>query len=180
MPRLPRVPKSNEKENNCSVVYCLKNLISTNSRQTYVGVTKDVTNRLDQHNGLKSGGAKSTKGGSWGLCWMVKGFSKRSHCLQLEWRLHNKNWSSSSCSEGKYQENDEIRKLIQRLYDLCRCFEMERWTSNSPLSSEISRWLVLQIEPSIYETFLLEAPKLVDRILDCGVHIMGITSLIGR
>ncbi len=172
---MPRLPKPNKKE---SVVYCLKNLISTNSRQTYVGVTKDVTNRLKQHNGLKKGGAKSTKGGNWEVCWVVKGFSERSHCLQLEWRLHNKNWSSSSCLEAEFQGNHEIRKLIQRLYDVCRCFEMERWSSKSSLSSEINRQLTLQIEPCVHEIFLLNAPNILNRIEDCGVCVVGLSSLI--
>ncbi len=38
-------------------------LVAANRRRTYVGITKDLERRLQQHNGEQPGGARSTRAG---------------------------------------------------------------------------------------------------------------------
>jgi structure-specific endonuclease subunit SLX1 len=55
--------------------------------RTYVGATIDVDRRLQQHNGLLSGGAYATKavpGGWYRVCY-VKGFENKREALRFEW-----------------------------------------------------------------------------------------------
>ena len=56
------------------------------SKKTYVGVTPDLDRRLEQHNGLRSGGAAATKGRRWERVCHVKGFPDHVAALQFEWR----------------------------------------------------------------------------------------------
>jgi predicted GIY-YIG superfamily endonuclease len=55
--------------------------------RTYVGATIDVDRRLQQHNGLMSGGAVATSrvpGGWYRVCY-VKGFESKREALRFEW-----------------------------------------------------------------------------------------------
>ncbi len=61
-------------------------LVSLDGRRTYVGATSDPDRRLQQHNGEKSGGAKSTAGGVWRRATLVSGFADKIEALQFEWR----------------------------------------------------------------------------------------------
>ncbi len=63
-------------------VYLLED---TQSNRTYVGATLDVERRLQQHNGLMSGGAKATKGRTWKRVCYVSGFPHEKAALQFEW-----------------------------------------------------------------------------------------------
>lgn len=38
-------------------------LLSADERRTYVGITSELSRRLDQHNGMLPGGAKATRSG---------------------------------------------------------------------------------------------------------------------
>ena len=61
-------------------------LVSTDKRHTYVGATNDPARRLKQHNGEKSGGARSTAGRKWTRAALVSGFRDKIEALQFEWR----------------------------------------------------------------------------------------------
>ena len=56
------------------------------SPKTYIGITPDLDRRLNQHNGLQSGGAMATKGRQWERICHVKGFPDHRAALQFEWR----------------------------------------------------------------------------------------------
>jgi len=58
----------------------------TGSQKTYVGITPDLDRRLNQHNGLQSGGAKATHGRTWERVCHVRGFPDHRAALQFEWR----------------------------------------------------------------------------------------------
>ena len=61
----------------------------TGSQKTYVGITPDLDRRLNQHNGVLSGGAKATHGRTWERRCHVRGFPDHRAALQFEWRWKN-------------------------------------------------------------------------------------------
>lgn len=65
---------------------------SIKKKATYVGCTTDVIRRVKEHSGLKSGGAKSTKGkGPWILRAVFGPYSGRSEAMKAEYVLkHSK------------------------------------------------------------------------------------------
>ena len=58
--------------------------ISTDKKRTYVGYTKNLTNRLKNHNSNK--GAKYTKGNKWKIIYK-KRFSSKSKAMSYEYIL---------------------------------------------------------------------------------------------
>ena len=56
--------------------------ISTDKKRTYVGYTKNLTNRLKNHNSNK--GAKYTKGNKWKIIYK-KRFSSKSKAMSYEY-----------------------------------------------------------------------------------------------
>ena len=84
-------------------------LLSQTNNRTYVGVTKNLSRRVRQHNGEITGGAKSTRGrGPWRPMVEVRGLSKRiAH--QLEWRMHQL---------GKKRRPRGLGNFEKRLYHL--------------------------------------------------------------
>ncbi|MDP6762089.1 MAG: GIY-YIG nuclease family protein [Planctomycetota bacterium] len=60
-------------------------LVSSRADRTYVGISTDHERRLDQHNGLAPGGARSTRGGRpWRIGATFGPFSTRSQALRIE------------------------------------------------------------------------------------------------
>lgn len=70
--------------------YIMYTIVSDCGRRSYVGITKNFTRRLKQHNGQIKGGARYTKGFSWRPAFIVKGFDKDRTVRQFEWRMHRK------------------------------------------------------------------------------------------
>jgi structure-specific endonuclease subunit SLX1 len=66
--------------------WCVYLLVSLDGRRTYVGASNDPDRRLKQHNGEKSGGARSTAGVAWRRAALVSGFCDKIEALQFEWR----------------------------------------------------------------------------------------------
>jgi predicted GIY-YIG superfamily endonuclease len=64
------------------ICYCIQN---TNKNKTYIGATNDFSRRIRQHNGIISGGAKSTKGDKWAPIIHISGFIDRHQLLRFEW-----------------------------------------------------------------------------------------------
>jgi putative endonuclease len=60
--------------------------ISTDKKRTYVGYTKNLTNRVKNHNSNK--GAKFTKGNKWKIIYK-KRFSSKSKAMSYEYILKN-------------------------------------------------------------------------------------------
>ena len=72
------------------LVYCLISGSELEGFRTYVGITKNITRRLDQHNGRLAGGAKSTRsksaGSTWEILYTVTGFGQdKSSALRFEY-----------------------------------------------------------------------------------------------
>ena len=78
-------------------------IISTNKTRpiTYVGYTKDLSNRINLHN--KGKGAKFTKGRQWKLIYSKK-FNNKNKALSEEYKL-KKNFKLRAKIKNKYFEN---------------------------------------------------------------------------
>jgi predicted GIY-YIG superfamily endonuclease len=61
-------------------------LLHTNGGgKTYIGMTNEPERRLEQHNRVKSGGARSTAGHIWKHACVINGFPDKTSALQFEW-----------------------------------------------------------------------------------------------
>jgi len=96
------------------------------SKKTYVGVTLDLDRRLEQHNGLRAGGAMATKGRKWARVCHVKGFPDQVSALQFEWR-----WKKISRSFGT-----EGTPLLRRFKALQQLLALDRATTKAVDYSE--------------------------------------------
>jgi predicted GIY-YIG superfamily endonuclease len=114
-------------------------LLATNdggSQKTYVGVTPDLDRRLNQHNGLLSGGAKATHGRQWERICHVAGFPDHTAVLQFEWRW--KQLSRPPRASGP--------PLERRLRALQELLALDRPTSAAQPYSEYAEPLDVVIE----------------------------------
>ena len=100
-------------------VYCLES-----ERRDYIGAATDPHRRIRQHNALLCGGAKRNRCRVWNMKLLIGGFHTWKQALQFEWafKYHSKNCRSI----------DTITSALETL------MAKERWTSNSPLASEIT------------------------------------------
>ena len=64
-------------------------IIEHDLEKTYCGVTNDPIRRINQHNGIIKGGAKSTRGKEWEYFCIITGFENRTDLLRMEWRFHH-------------------------------------------------------------------------------------------
>jgi len=79
-------------------------------KRTYIGATVDPDRRLQQHNGLLSGGARATRGKIWNRVCYVSGFPDWNAALQFEWA-----WKHISRKyHGLENKLDGLITLIQR------------------------------------------------------------------
>ena len=63
-------------------------LHSARLSRTYVGITTDLDRRLSQHNGEKTGGARSTRSGRpWVVATAYGPYETRSEASQVEYRV---------------------------------------------------------------------------------------------
>jgi len=103
-------------------------------RCSYIGATVDPIKRLRQHCGVISGGAHRTSGKLWRYHCVISGFRTWKEALCFEWAL-------KFCSKGS-------RGVESRRLALESLMQKERWTSNSPLASEVP--LTLEYAPLRY------------------------------
>jgi predicted GIY-YIG superfamily endonuclease len=100
--------------------YILRN---DDNNKTYNGYTVDPVRRLDQHNGILSGGAKSTRHSkTWRYIAIVSGFPDKINALQCEWRIKkplNKRRAGIYCGPNG------------RILGLNHVLHLEKWTGNS-------------------------------------------------
>ena len=103
-------------------------------RCNYVGATVDPVRRLKQHCGVNVGGARRTRGKLWTYKCVISGFRTWKEVLQAEWSI-------------KYHSR-KCRGTESRVRALEKVLNMERWTSNAPLSSEVP--LTIEYNPTRY------------------------------
>lgn len=113
-----------------------------NSGSTYVGVSPTPARRLRQHNGDLAGGAKYTtsRAPGWRHVIQVTGFQTHTQALQFEWA-----WKHMP-PRGAGGVRNRVAKLELLL-------QKERWTSRSPLASDVPLrvWVVSDIWPLAFD-----------------------------
>lgn len=111
-------------DNGAFVCYLLKSQLDGIDK-SYIGVTNNFTRRIRQHNGEIQGGAKKTKRfRPWSPVLFLSGFRSYVEALQFEWA-----WQHMRPRSLK------LESTLKRLEIL---LQKEKWTSNSPLASEVS------------------------------------------
>tara|TARA_B100000214_G_C23973960_1_gene631749 strand:+ start:4728 stop:5216 length:489 start_codon:yes stop_codon:yes gene_type:complete len=120
---------NNETDNQKFYVYWIYS-----GRCNYVGATTNPVKRLRQHCSCIQGGAKRTKGKLWTYKCVLSGFKTWRQALQCEFAIK---YHSKRC------RSIETRKIA-----LEKVLNMERWTSNSPLSSDVP--LKIEYDPIQY------------------------------
>lgn len=103
-------------------------------RSSYIGATTNPQKRLRQHCGIISGGANRTRGKLWKYKCVISGFRTWQEALCFEWGFK---YYSKKC-----------RCIDSRKSALIKFMGRERWTSNSPLSSEVP--LSVEYDPIQY------------------------------
>ena len=100
--------------------------IIQNKQFTYAGVSPDPVKRLRKHNGEICGGAKYTasKGPGWKHVCIVSGFQNKIQSMQFEWAV-------------KHAPPRNVGGIKSRMKKLNDVMQKERWTSKSPLASEV-------------------------------------------
>ncbi|MDB4345547.1 GIY-YIG nuclease family protein, partial [bacterium] len=100
--------------------------IIKNKNCTYAGVSPDPVQRLRKHNGEIKGGAKYTlsKGSGWEHICIVSGFKNKIQSMQFEWAV-------------KHEPPRNVGGIDSRINKLNSVMNKEKWTSKSPLSSEV-------------------------------------------
>jgi len=97
---------------------------SKSRNMTYIGATVDPRKRLRQHNLEIAGGARRTfKKGPWYYYCVISGFREWKECLQYEFMLK------------LYMKR--CKSMESKVNALKRLNAKERWSSNSPLASEV-------------------------------------------
>ena len=115
-------------------------LASTVCNKTYAGCTEDLKIRIQQHNGLRPGGAKyTTTGRPWKVVCYISGFPDRKTALQFEWRMHHPN--AKAGKRGKYKG----RGLADRWKLLNKVMRVDKFTSTCISNYELQltvNWLI--------------------------------------
>lgn len=88
---IPRRKKQKKRTTNNNIQTYVYLLIScTNTTRNYIGVTNNLCRRLDQHNGVKAGGAKYTRSyRPWRFYAVFKAPDRRS-ALMTEWKAKHR------------------------------------------------------------------------------------------
>jgi len=115
----------------CYLLYC--------GNRTYIGATYDPYKRLEQHNGIRAGGARATHGKQWTLALYVSGFPDWNNTLSFEWA-----WKRESRNKpGVYGKIGGLRSLLLKRKSTSNATPYTYWPSGismhiSPNFNDIS------------------------------------------
>jgi predicted GIY-YIG superfamily endonuclease len=116
----------------CYLLYC--------GNRTYIGATYNPHVRLEQHNGIRSGGARATHGKQWTLALYISGFPDWNNTLSFEWA-----WKRESRKNpGVYGKIGGLARLIRKRASTSQAIPFAYWTSRismyiSPHFNQISK-----------------------------------------
>ncbi len=90
-------------------------IVSDTSR-TYIGITNNLEKRIQQHNKVVKGGAKSTRSGNnWKYHTIVGPFITKSKAMQFEWQWKHDKTNAGVCTRSKPGIINKIKKLNELL-----------------------------------------------------------------
>ena len=146
-PVVPVEPASVEIDKKGYVCYLL---VSVDEKKTYVGITNNMARRLRQHNGVITGGAKTTSSDKlrpWSVVLFVSGFRSHVEALQFEWAVHHPRRKGQHYRNRK---NCRVHCVLRRLDVLKHTLGKEKWTRRSPLASDVP--LSVHFENKVWES----------------------------
>lgn len=143
-----RGPASSNRRDRLQHWYCYTLESATGTRRTYVGKTNCLQRRIDQHNGVRRGGARTTHSGRpWYIVFYAKGFANETEALQFEWRMHNPPRDSVVAAAIGPGRKRRRSGLLGRVHTLVAVCSLERWTRSSPLA--VARPLTIVWRPEL-------------------------------
>lgn len=107
------------------------------SKKTYVGITPDLDRRLEQHNGLRAGGAAATKGRKWARVCHVKGFPDHTAALQFEWRWKKITRGFGTEGTPLFRRFKALQQLLALDRSTTKAAEYTEWTERPEVVMEI-------------------------------------------
>jgi hypothetical protein len=103
-------------------------------QRSYVGMTNNATKRLRQHNGERSGGARSTRRAQgsdpWKFLFLVTGFTERKYARQVEIIMHESFKPPAAYRKNPFGTTSGARRAWQLFWAL----QTEHVTTNAPLT----------------------------------------------
>lgn len=111
--------------------YCYL-IYSSKIQRTYIGITNDLQKRIQQHNGMIKGGAKSTRcDKNWKYFMIISQFINKSDACRFEWYWkHDKNLKNKWINTKPLIKN-KLKRLIMLLIQ-------DEWHHLSILSNSTS------------------------------------------
>lgn len=101
--------------------YILKCIDEDHPNLTYNGSTNNIIRRLNQHNGVLKGGAKSTSGKKWEIYAIMTGFTTHNEALSCEWRIKH--------PTGTKRRPSKYCGVNGRILGLNELFGLDKWTT---------------------------------------------------
>lgn len=135
--------------------YILKNSHEPHKNRTYNGFTNNPKNRIRQHNGEITGGARYTKkfgNSSWEMYALVGGFPDSKNALQCEWRIKH--------PDNKRKRSGKYNNPKGRIRGLNEVLKLNRWTGNSTIDNNTMNLKVWILED--YADLLTDLPDYVE------------------
>ena len=143
-------------ESYCYLLYC--------GSRTYIGATYDPHRRLEQHNGIRSGGARATHGKQWELALYVSGFPDWNTTLSFEWawkresrktpgvygkvggldRLLHKRTATSKTVPYKYWPNAISMSIIPKFYQISEKIEQVKQLTSKCVPTNLTHTFLFQ------------------------------------
>jgi predicted GIY-YIG superfamily endonuclease len=117
-------------------------LASDDGARTYVGVSKDISRRLRQHNGELKGGARSTRGRSWYVAAIVSNFSSDRAALAVEHVMHDQGKRWAPVSRG-YGWSTPLERRITCLISTLKRVTLKRFGKGGPKLWFNQNWYLL-------------------------------------
>lgn len=122
------------------------------NKKTYIGASNNPVKRLKSHNGILTGGAKTTRTSRpWKHVFIIENLDKIS-ALQLEWRL--KRWNSPI--NGKIIN---CPGLHNRTVNLFNVLNLEKWTSKSVPSNSMNLHIKFFSRNDTIDGYINSLPK---------------------
>ena len=88
-------------------------------KNTYIGITKNLQNRINCHNGLKGNGAKSTRGRKWCYHTIIGEFKTKGLASRFEWFWKHRQVFSKKKNKWVWiRTKSGIENKMNRLIDL--------------------------------------------------------------